>query len=743
MTSATGEDTAKGTPRRPRISLATQILIGLVLGACAGLFFGEIVAPLKFVGDAFIRLLQITVIPYIVVALITGLGRLSYAEVKQLAVKGGSVLLLLWAIAILLILLMPLSFPDWPSGSLFQKSSIEERGAPDFLQLYIPSNPFFSLSNAIVPAVVVFSLMIGLALTGVANKQAIIEPLLALGETLSKITGFVAKLAPIGVFALIASAAGTMSFEELARLQVYVVVIVLILLIAGLWILPGLIACVTPLNYGDILRRLRTPLITAFATGSSLVVLPMLAEICKELIADARRRWAPAEEEEEAESSVDVLIPTFYSFPTVGGVMTLSFVLFAGWYIGSSVSAAAYPTVILAGIASLFGGTPLALPFALGLAELPTDLYQVFLSIDVIGSRFGTFVAAMHYVTIALIGTFALQGRLRLRLWPLLRVAVVGVVLVAAVLIGVQAFYTHVVVVPYTKDEALRGLNLLRRPQPAEVFREMPVPAPEGETQVARSFTEILDRGVLRACYLPGNYPMSFFNTQGDLVGFDIEMAHRFAERLSLRLEFMPLASLKGAPDRLLAGDCDVVFNSAIMGLTRMESVAETNPFNTATIAFLVPDHRRADFASWRAINRRGDITVATSAFQTLPRDIWIRLPDVSVVRLSSLEEQAQYFESGGEGAEAFLDTAEEGSAWTILYPRFTAVIPRPVLQVPVVYLVPPDRPLLLRAMNAWLLIANETGTIDELVDYWIQGKTRQVQPPRWSVIRDVLEWVD
>ncbi len=248
MSSATGENTAKQAPRRPRISLATQILIGLALGACTGLFFGEIVAPLKFVGDAFIRLLQITVIPYIVVALITRLGRLSYDEVKQLALKGGSVLLLLWAIAIVLILLMPLSFPDWPSGSLFQKSSIEERAAPDFLQLYIPSNPFFSLSNAIVPAVVVFSLMIGLALTGVANKQAIIEPLLALGETLSKITGFVAKLAPIGVFALIASAAGTMSFEELARLQVYVVVIVLILLIVGLWILPGLIATATPLN---------------------------------------------------------------------------------------------------------------------------------------------------------------------------------------------------------------------------------------------------------------------------------------------------------------------------------------------------------------------------------------------------------------------------------------------------------------------------------------------------------------
>ncbi len=743
MTIATGEETAKSARKVPRISLATQVLIGLALGAVAGLFLGELAAPLELVGIAFIRLLQITVIPYIVVALITGLGRLSYDEVKQLAAKGGVVLLLLWAIAIVLTLCLPLSFPDWPSGSLFQKSSIEARAAPDFLQLYIPANPFFSLANAIVPAVVVFSIMIGLALTGVKNKRTIIEPLLALGETLSKVTSFVAKLAPLGVFALIANAAGTMSFEDVARLQVYVVVIVLILLVIGLWLLPGLVASVTPLRYGDILRRLRTPLITAFATGSSLVVLPMLAEICKDLIAAAHKDTAVIEDEEDTESSVDVLIPTFYSFPTVGNVMSLGFVLFAGWYIGSSVSAGVYPSVTLAGIASLFGGTTLAIPFVLGLVELPRDLFQVFLSIDVIISRFGTLVSAMHYATIALIGTFALENMARLRLWPLLRVAVVGVLLVGAVLIGARAFYTHVVVVPYTKAEALRGLNLLRRPQPAVVYREETTVGPVDASGEARTYSEIIDSGVLRVCYLPGNYPLSFFNAEGELVGFDIEMAHQLAERLSLTLEFVPLERPSYGPKRLNSGYCDVVFDSVTMGLGRMESAAETDPFNTHTIAFIAPDHRRRDFATWRAVREQGNILIASSAFQHLPRDIWTRLPEAEVVRLASLEEQVRYFESGGEGADVFLDTAEEGAAWTILFPRFSVVVPRPVLQVPVVYTVPRDRPLLLRAMNAWLLIEKETGGIDALTDYWIQGKTKEVQPPRWSVVRNVLRWVD
>ncbi len=725
------------------MSLATQVLLGLALGVIAGLFFGEIVAPLKLVGDAFVKLLQITVIPYIMVALITGLGRLTYDEVKELAVRGGGVLLLLWAIGIIVVLILPLSFPDWPSRSFFQKSSIETVAAPDLLQLYIPSNPFYALTHALVPAIVLFSILIGLALIGVTHKRALIEPLSAVAETLMGVTGFVAKLAPIGVFALIASAVGTMSFGDLARLQVYLVLMILVALVLGLWLLPALISSVTPLRYRDILRELRTPLITAFATGSVLVVLALLATTCKRLLGGDTDDSETAEDDAEAPSTVDVLIPTFYSFPSLGSVISLAFVLFAGWYIGLPVAVAQYPSMVLSGIASLFGGTPLAIPFVLEQVELSRDLFQVFLSADVIVSRFGVVVATMHFATIALIGTFAMQNMVRVRPWRLLHALVIGGLLITATLIGVRAFYTHVFVAPYTKDEALKGLNLLRRAQPAVVHTEAPERTPADEALGRQSYSEILDSGVLRACYLRGNYPLSFFNDEGELVGFDIEMAHRLAERLSLRLEFQPLERLRDGPERLNSGYCDVVFNSVAMGLQRMESVAETDPFGTVTISFLVPDHRREDFATWQDIRDQGQITIATSAFQSLPRDIWAQVPQATVVRLSSLKEQAQYFESGGEGADAFLDSAEEGSAWSILYPRFTAVVPRPVMQAPVVYLVPKDTPLLLRAMNAWLLIEKQTGGIDRLYDYWIQGKTEAVQPPRWSVIRDVLGWVE
>ena len=732
----------KPTRDGPRIPVATQVLLALAIGALTGLFLGQIVAPLKIVGDAFIKLLQITVLPYISVALITGLGRLDFAEVKQLALKGGAILAMLWAMAITLVLLVPVAFPDWPSRSLFDKSSIETNAAPDFLQLYIPSNPFFSLANGIVPAIVVFSIMIGLALTGAKNKAVLIEPLAVVGEALAKVTGFVARLAPYGVFSLIAYTTGTMSFADLARLQVYIVIAVTLLSIVGLWLLPALISSVTPLRHTEILKRLRTPLVTAFATGSSLVVLPMLAEICKEMI-DENRPQGPLgpveDDEEETASFVDVLIPTFFSFPTMGAVISLGFVLFAGWYIGSPVTGGSYPSVLSGGFASLFGGTALAIPFTLSLAELPRELFQLFLSTDVIVSRFGTLVSVMHYGTIALIGTFAIERLAHPRPWPLLRVGVITVFLVGGSLIGVRAFYTHVVVVSYTKDQFLRGLHNLRTSQPATVYRAPPSLPPGAEPSGPRSVAAIRESGVLRACYGAGNYPLSFFNSKGELVGFDIEMAHRFAARLDVSIQFVPAHTQQD----LATGYCDVLFNSLALDLDRVDRLAHTAPFNTITVAFLVPDRQRDDFATWNRVRAQGDIALAVSAFQTFPREVWSRVPNAETVQFQSFAEQEQHFESGGQGAAAVVDSAEEGAAWTILFPLFSVVVPRPVVQLPVVYAIAPDSPSLLRTINEWLMIEKATGGIDEIYDYWIRGDTERVRPPRWSVIRDVLGWVD
>jgi len=144
--------------------------------------------------------------------------------------------------------------------------------------LFIPSNPFYAYANAIVPAVVVFSILVGIAAIGLPYRSALLEPLTVIRDILMRITGIVSKLAPLGVFALMANVVGTTDIADLARLQVYIVLYALIALMLGLIVLPGLITVFTPLRYRSIIRALRTPLITAFATGSPLIVLPLLIE---------------------------------------------------------------------------------------------------------------------------------------------------------------------------------------------------------------------------------------------------------------------------------------------------------------------------------------------------------------------------------------------------------------------------------------------------------------------------------
>ena len=736
--------TAEHVPERRRLGLSELVLISLALGIAVGVFFGEMADWMEIVGEIFIKLLQVTVIPFISLSLITGLGGLKYETVKRLALKGGAVLLTLWAITLLVIMLSPLSFPSWPSSSFFSMSLTEETSPPDFLRIFIPSNPFNAYANAIVPAIVVFSVLIGVALIGVKKKEVVLAPLLVAQEVLMRITGMIAKLAPVGVFALIASAVGTIDYADLARLQVFIVLYALIALALGLWVLPGLITVLTPLRYGNIVRALRTPLITAFATGSSLIVVPLLIEQCRQLIADAKIYGK--ESQEKAESSVEVLIPTVYPFPSPAVLLALSFLLFSGWYIGSDVPVAAYPNLILAGVPSLFGGTLIAIPFLLDLLKLPSDLLGVFVSVDVINSRFGTFLAAMHYATVGLIGSIALVGGVRLRLIPLMRYALISTALVAGILFGVRAFYSYVVVAPYTKAEALQGLRLQMEPQPATVYREIP---PHLAQTVGKPATlrEIDERGVLRVCHQPNEYPSSFYNNVDppELVGFDVEMVHRLALELRLPIEFLPARREREAAELLNNGACDIYMRTLPITARRITRFAMTSPVYESSVGLIVKDHRRHEFGTWALIEKNeASLRFGVPDSAIIRERVRSSFPGATLVTIGDREEQLRILESRNVEVDAIFDMSEEAAAWTVLYPTFNLVVPKPVMRFGVGYAVAHGNAELLASVNGWLAGERTLGTADTLYSYWMLGGAAKIRSvPRWSVIRDVLGWVE
>ncbi len=227
-------------------SSTRKILIGLGLGALVGLCLGERAALLQFAADGYLRLLQMTVLPYLIVSLVAGIGSLDVARARDLFLRVGALTLVLWGLALAAVFVMPLAFPAIQSASFFSTTLVEERAPLDFVALYIPSNPFQSLANSIVPAVVLFSAFLGAALMGIEKKEPLLGALQVLERMLARANRFAVRLTPIGLFAIAAVTVGTVDTEQMGRLRVFLIGYAALSLLLALWILPGLVACRDP-----------------------------------------------------------------------------------------------------------------------------------------------------------------------------------------------------------------------------------------------------------------------------------------------------------------------------------------------------------------------------------------------------------------------------------------------------------------------------------------------------------------
>ncbi len=208
---------------KARPDLSTQVLIGLVAGSAVGLFIGDRAKTFQVWGDAYVQLLQMTVLPYVTMSLVGGLGALKAGAASRLGARFALLLLALWVVALIAVFSFPLMFPHIESASFFSTTLLEDSAPLDLVGLYIPTNPFNALANNVVPAVVLFSALLGLALIGVPRKEAALDAIQVLTRAVERIARFVVALTPYGVFAIAAVVAGTFEPVQAARVQVYLV----------------------------------------------------------------------------------------------------------------------------------------------------------------------------------------------------------------------------------------------------------------------------------------------------------------------------------------------------------------------------------------------------------------------------------------------------------------------------------------------------------------------------------------
>ena len=715
-------------------STTRNILIGLALGVATGLFLGEKAEVFQLVAEGYLRLLQMTVLPYVMVSLIEGIGSLDGAGARRLFIRVGTLSLVLWALALGAVMLMPLAFPEIESASFFSTTLVENRPPLDFVALYIPSNPFHSLANNIVPAVVLFSIFLGVALITLERKQALLENLMLIERGLKRANQFAVSLTPIGLFAIAAQMVGTVDAAQFDRVRVYLIAYAAMAVLLSLWVLPGLVACLTPIPVHQILNKTRDALLTAFTTGELFIVLPMLIDRSKELLI------AHGLPEPQEGSPPDVIVPAFYNFPHAAKLLSLSFVLFAAWYSQTELSVADYPSLVLAGIVSLFGNINVAVPFLLDLVKIPADTFQLFLTTGVINARFGTLTSAMYMVTLALAGSYALVGTLQLSAARILRYAIVTTALTAATLVATAALLRILGAGTYDEDQVVKQMKLLRPPEVrATVLRELPTEPLPGE---GKSVIEVLrTRGRIRVGYLDNAMPYSYFNSRGELVGFDVEMAYALAAELGLEIEFVPVPRER-LEEVINAGVCDVIMGGITVTTGRASKMVFSPPYIDETLSFVVPDHRRADFSSAEWVRAASGLRIAVPNLPYLEEIIHREFPRAEIVPMSA-DRVVDFFTGHMERIDGLIFPAERGSYYTLLYPAFSVAVPHPLaIRFPLAYPVGRQDLEFARFLGIWIDLQRKNGTIQALYDHWILGRDAQLKQPRWSVIRNVLHWV-
>lgn len=270
------------------IPLWKRIITALVLGVIVGMLWGPGAESIVWLGDLFIRLIRMVVVPLVFVTLVAGVvsmgdpSKLGSLGIKTLAIY---MLTTLAAISIgltLAALLQPGVGVDLSSatpGEVQDPIPLSER-----LISIVPDNPIAALAEGNILAIIFFALLVGISLLTIGKKGKPIADFMEAGtEVMLRITHWVMEVAPFGVFALIAWVSGTQGVAALLDVILLALAVVLacfthVILVHGFLIIKTTLK-LSPVNF---FRGARDAMLVAFSTSSSSATLPVSMSVAEE-----------------------------------------------------------------------------------------------------------------------------------------------------------------------------------------------------------------------------------------------------------------------------------------------------------------------------------------------------------------------------------------------------------------------------------------------------------------------------
>ncbi len=271
-----------------KFQLHWQILIALILAVLYGIYFKDSIEYVAWMGEIFLRALKMIIIPLILSSIISGVTNIGNAEnLGRLGLKTIVYYITTSMFAIITgLLLVNLFCPGVGADLNFSQKIDLEIGSETLGQTLIniiPDNIFSAFShNTQMLSVIFFAILFGFFITksGEKSKKLLTGFFNAVFDVMMKLTLFIIKFTPFGIFGLVAEKVAEQD-DLLALLQsmgMYMGVVLLALFIHAFITLPLITRFIGRANPGKLFNAVKTPLITAFSTSSSSATLPLTME---------------------------------------------------------------------------------------------------------------------------------------------------------------------------------------------------------------------------------------------------------------------------------------------------------------------------------------------------------------------------------------------------------------------------------------------------------------------------------
>lgn len=280
---------------RKKLSLTTRIFIALIVGAVVGIIIRYLI-PAGYIrddivvngiftvlGQGFIRLMQMLVVPLVFFSLVTGAMSIGDTEkLGRVGVKTVAFYICTTALAVAIALTVAnIVRPGVGMGMTVRNAGAVMQGAEeapsvvDMLLGIIPTNPIQALAEGNMLQIILFALLVGVLLANMGERGAKLQVLFTEGNDLMMdMTLAVMKFAPIGIFCLIAKTFSEIGFEAFAPMLKYIFSVVLALILQLLIVYMGMLFIFARVNPFKFLKNFAPVMGFAFSTASSNATIP-------------------------------------------------------------------------------------------------------------------------------------------------------------------------------------------------------------------------------------------------------------------------------------------------------------------------------------------------------------------------------------------------------------------------------------------------------------------------------------